>query len=129
MVFGFAAMVMAVLAMMILPAGIYAAIKSGILAGERPLRRAGAHEHRTAAYSVLLVPVADERDAERVGGFPQQLPAQADIVLALYPAVGRDIVDGAAAARRRHRDARRQPPRCARVPLSEACFSVGNVSA
>src|SRR5690606_42075706 len=38
----------------------------------------------------------------------EQWPANADIVLALYIAIGRDIVDRAAADGRRDRDARRK---------------------
>src|SRR3546814_10824463 len=75
---------------------------------QRTLRRAGANEHRPAAHRILPVPVTGQRDVEIVGRAPEELTAQADIVLALDPAVGRDIVDGAAAACRRHRDPRRE---------------------
>src|SRR3546814_11372820 len=64
---------------------------------QRTLRRAGANEHRPAAHRILPVPVTSQRDVEIVGRAPEELTAQADIVLALDPAVGRDIVDGAAA--------------------------------
>src|SRR3546814_2405259 len=78
---------------------------------QRALRLAGAHEDRPTAHRILLVPVAGQRDVQIVGRAPEKLAAQADIVLALNPAVGRDIIDGAAAAGRRHGDARREPVR------------------
>src|SRR5690606_10247561 len=81
-----------------------------ILTIDRTLRLADPDENRPAAHRVLLVPVAGQRDVEIVGRTPEQLTAQPDIVLALDPAVGGDIIDGAAAAGRRDRD-----PRCERV--------------
>src|SRR5690606_18814814 len=60
-----------------------------ILAGERALGPADAHEHGAAAFRVLLAIIARQRDAEIVVGLEQQLAANAQIVLFVDPAVGR----------------------------------------
>ena len=89
-------------------AGHDIALRSGqciILAIERTLGLADAHEGGAAAFGILLAIVARQGEAEILGRLEQQLAANAQIVLLVDPALAGHIVERAAAAGRGDGDA------------------------
>src|SRR5690606_16921885 len=64
-----------------------------VLPRESALRRPGAYEHGAAAFRPLAAEIAGQGHVEVAGRLPQQLPADAEVVLLVDPAIAGDVED------------------------------------